>query len=126
MPIVAAEREVDDAQGSVAFFIHENKDRCGNTSAKIFGVGSCHVFRERTTVDYECKGSGAVRQPVRVAGLRRFQRGFDEVRACIGGYGSDAEPLARDIVELEAKPESEDPDEAAGDKASVVTACILL
>ena len=119
MPIATAEREVDDAQGSVTLFFHENRDRCGNTSAKVFGVSNCHVLREKTTIRYEYKGIGAFRQLVRVAGSRRFQRGLNEITACICGHGTDADILAREIVELEAKPKSEDPDEAAEDKATV-------
>ncbi|KAH7887054.1 hypothetical protein F5I97DRAFT_1936606 [Phlebopus sp. FC_14] len=119
MPIATAEREVDDAQGSVALFFHENRDKHGNTSTKVFGVSNCHVLRENTTVRYKFKGAGAPRQLVRVAGFRRFQRRLDEIKPCIGGHGTDADLLTREIVELEAKPMSEDPDEAAEDKATV-------
>jgi len=119
MPIATAEREDEDAQGSVALFFHENRDKHGNPSAKVFGVSNCHVLRKNTTVGYEFKGAGAPPQLVRVAGFRRFQRGLDEIKACISGHGTDADLLAREIVELEAKPMSEDPDEAAEDKATV-------
>ena len=54
MPITTKEREVaDDAQGSITLFFHENMniDKHGNTSAKVFGVSSCHVLREKTTVE---------------------------------------------------------------------------
>ncbi|KAK0219891.1 hypothetical protein IW262DRAFT_1448391 [Armillaria fumosa] len=102
---------VDDAQGSVTLFFHENRDKRGNTSAKVFGVSNCHVLGE--------KGVGAPRQLVRVAGSRRFQRGLNEITACIAGHGTDADLLAREIVELQAKPKSEDPDEAAEDKATM-------
>ncbi|KAH9007518.1 hypothetical protein EDB83DRAFT_2509321 [Lactarius deliciosus] len=98
-------RAGDDAQGSVVFF-HENKDKDGNPSAKVFGVSNCHVLRKDTTVAYEFKGPGAPRKYVRVAGLRRFQLGFDEIKALISGH-------------LEAKPESEVPEQAAEDKAEV-------
>ena len=119
MPIATAKREAADAQGSVALFFHENKDKCGAPSAKVFGVSNCHVLRDDTTVDYEFKGTGAPRQHVQLAGFRRFQRGLDEIKACIGGLGTDADILAREIVELEAKPKSEDPEEAAEDKTAV-------
>ncbi|KAI0254466.1 hypothetical protein BJV78DRAFT_1152216 [Lactifluus subvellereus] len=119
MPIATAEREAADTQGSVALFFHENRDKLGAASAKVFGVSNCHVLREDTTVEYEFKGAGAPAQHVRLAGFRRFQRGLDEIKACIGGYGIDADLLTREIVELEAKPKSEDPEEAAGDKAAV-------
>jgi hypothetical protein len=119
MPIATAEREAPDAQGSVTLFFHENKDKHGAPSAKVFGVSNCHVLREDTTVAYEFKGAGAPPQHVRLAGFRRFQRGLDEIKACVGGYGTDADLLAREIVELEAKPKSEDPEEAAEDEAAV-------
>ncbi|KAK7453937.1 hypothetical protein VKT23_011449 [Stygiomarasmius scandens] len=119
MPIVTAGREDDDAQGSVALFFHENKDRQGNASTRVFGVSNCHVLREKTNVNYEFKGAGAPRQLVRVAGFHRFQRGISEIRACISSHGIIADLLTREIVGLEAKPKSEDPDEAAEDKAAV-------
>jgi hypothetical protein len=119
MPIATAEREAADAQGNVALFFHENKDKCGAPSAKVFGISNCHVLHEDTTVDYEFKDPGAPRQHVRLAGFRRFQRGLDEIKACVGGHGTDADILAREIVELEAKPKSEDPEEATEDETAV-------
>ena len=119
MPITIAEMEDTDAQGSVAFFFHENKDMGGNPSAKVFGVSNCHVLRENTTVAYEFKGTGAIPQHVRLAGFHRFQRGLDEIKACIGSYGTDADLLTREIVEWEAKPKSKDPEEAAEYKAII-------
>jgi hypothetical protein len=119
MPIATAKREAADAQGSVALFFHENKDRSGAPSAKIFGVSNCHVLREDTTVDYEFKGGGAPPQYVRLAGLHRFQRGLDEIKACISSHRSDADTFVREIIELEAKPKSEDPEQVAEDKVGV-------
>ncbi|KAF8206174.1 hypothetical protein K438DRAFT_1904946 [Mycena galopus ATCC 62051] len=119
MPITTAEREIDDGQGSVAIFFHENRDKRGDASAKVFGVSNCHVLCQNTTVGYEFKGSGAPRQLVRVAGSRRFQRGLTEITACIGSHGTDAELLVREIVILEVKPESEDADRVAEDKATM-------
>jgi hypothetical protein len=119
MPIATPEREVAEAQGSVTLFFHENKDRHGAASTKVFGVSNCHVLRADTTVEYEFKGPGAPAQHVRLARFHRFQRGLDEIKACIGGYGIDTNLLAREIVELEAKPKSEDPQEAEEDEAAV-------
>ena len=113
MPIAAAEREDDDAQGSVALFFHENKDKHGAPSTKVFGVTNHHILREHPTVDYEFNGAGAAPQHVCLAGFHRFQRGLDEIKACVTGHATDADILTREIVELEAKPRSEDPDEAA-------------
>jgi hypothetical protein len=119
MPIATAEREAADAQGSVALFFHENKDKHGAPSAKVFAVSNCHILREDTTVDYGFKGAGAPPQHVRLAGFCRFQRGLDEIKACVGGHGTDADILAREIVELEAKTKSENPEEAAEDEVAV-------
>ncbi|KAI0031795.1 hypothetical protein K488DRAFT_86474 [Vararia minispora EC-137] len=59
MPIVTAEREAADTQGSVALFFHEKKDEHSAPSAKVFGVSSCHVFRKHTPVDaYLCDDHG--------------------------------------------------------------------
>jgi hypothetical protein len=106
MPIATAEREAADAQGSVALFFHENKDKRGAPSPKVFGVSNCHILRKDTTVDYEFEGAGAPPQHVRLAGFRRFQRGLDEITACVGGHGIDAAFLASEIVELDTKPKS--------------------
>ncbi|KAH9169579.1 hypothetical protein EDB89DRAFT_1908477 [Lactarius sanguifluus] len=119
MPITTAERAADDAQGSVALFFHENKDKDGNPSAKVFGVSNCHVLRKDTTVAYEFKGPGPPRKYVRVAGLRRFQLGLDEITALIRDHVTDADLFAREIGELEAKLESKVPEQAAEDKAEV-------
>ena len=35
-------------------------------------------------------------------------------KACVGGYGTDADVLTREIVELEAKPKSEGPEGGGG------------
>lgn len=119
MPIATAEREADDAQGSVTLFFHENKDKDGNPSDRVFGVSNCHVLRNDTTVEYKFRGSGAAAQYVRVNGFRRFQRGLDEIKGCIAGYGIDADLLVREIIELEAKPKSKDQEEAVEDEEAI-------
>lgn len=70
MPIATAEREAADAQGSVALFFHENKDKHGAPSAKVFGVSNCHVLHEDTTIDYNFKGAGAPRHEMAVEAKR--------------------------------------------------------
>ncbi|KAI6143292.1 hypothetical protein BKA82DRAFT_30979 [Pisolithus tinctorius] len=119
MPIAAAEREAAGAQGSVALFFHENKDNDGNPSAKVFAVTNCHVLREDTTTTYEFRGAGAPRQHVRLARFGRFQRGLDEIKDCVSGCEIDTDLLAREIVQLEAKPESDDQEVVAENKAEV-------
>ena len=64
MPIATVEREVNDAQGSVTLFFHENKDKYGTLSAEVFGVSNCHVLHRDTTIDYEFKGAGTPPQHV--------------------------------------------------------------
>jgi hypothetical protein len=114
MHIATAEREMDYAQGSVGFF-HEGRDKRGKPSTKVFGVSNRHVLREKIEGTYEFKGAGASRQYVRLNGLRRFQRGLDEIKVCIGDHGMFADLYAREIVKLEAKGTSEDEEQAKED-----------
>jgi hypothetical protein len=72
MPIAT---EATGAQGSVALF-HENKDKRGTPSAKVFGVSNCHVLHEDTTVDYEFKGADTPRQQCRRLSALQSQRSF--------------------------------------------------
>ncbi|KAJ7512953.1 hypothetical protein B0H11DRAFT_2182256 [Mycena galericulata] len=113
MPIAPAEMEDDGVEGSVAFFFHENKDRRGNASAKVFAVTNCHVLREDTTVEYQFKGADDPPLYVRLAGVGRFQRACDEIKKAVAGLGNEADTLAREIVALEAKLTSEDEEEVA-------------
>ncbi|KAM5531085.1 hypothetical protein V8D89_015250 [Ganoderma adspersum] len=105
IPLVAEERETEDARGSLTLYFHEGKDERGNASDKVLGVTSCHVLRKNTDVDYEFQGSpaGAAKQYVRVNGLRRFQQGLDDIKALIRDHGVLANVFARQIVKLEAK-----------------------
>lgn len=121
MPIATKERETADAQGSVAFFFHENKTKNAEPSARVLGVSNDHVLRGDTTVDYEFKGAGAPRQYVRVAGFRRFQRVLDETNDLIAKNDSEAKEIASEIVCLEEKPQSADPEEVESDKDELTT-----
>ncbi|GBE86879.1 hypothetical protein SCP_1001220 [Sparassis crispa] len=94
--------EVEDAQGALTLWFHENKDKDGNSSDKVYGVGNCHVLRKDTTVEYEHRG-GAPKDHVRVCGMHRFQRGLDEIKKVIGDRGILADLWAREIVTLQAK-----------------------
>lgn len=71
------------------------------------------------TITYEFKGTGAPRQHVRLAGFHHFQHGLDEIKDCISGCGTNANLLAREIVQLEVKLESDDQELVAEDKAEV-------
>ena len=121
MPIATREREDTDAQGSVSFFFHESKDRNGDPSARVLGVSNKHVLRADTTVDYQFMGVGAPRQYVRVCGMRRFQRLVNEARALVAGNVAEAVRLVEEIARLEAKPKSNDPEQAEEDEEALET-----
>lgn len=112
MPIATKQREKEDAQGTVSFFFHENKDKNGDPSARVLAVSNKHVLRADTTVDYQFMGTGAPRQFVRVCGFRRFQRSLDEIRALVTKNVAEAVRLAEEIVRLEEKPKSENLEQA--------------
>ncbi|KAI0031611.1 hypothetical protein K488DRAFT_86631 [Vararia minispora EC-137] len=105
VPLATEEME-EDAQGTLTLYFHENKDKHGNPSDRVYGVSNCHVLRKNTKVDYEHKG-GAQRDYVRVCGMRRFQRGLDEITKAIADHGVLADLWAREIVKLQAKEEPE-------------------
>jgi hypothetical protein len=105
---------VKDAQGTVGLFFHENRDKHGNPSNKVFSVSNHHVLR-KTVKKYEFKGAGACRQYVRVCGLRRFQWGLDEIRVITNRHITLANLFTREIIELGPEP-SQDEEEAKQDK----------
>ena len=117
MPIATRQREVQDGQGSVTFFFHENRDNQGRPSTKVFGVSNHHVLRERVDKAYEFKGAGAPRQYVCLNGFHRFQKGLDEIKVYIGSQDMLAELYAREIIMLEERAICEDvgEDEVAED-----------
>lgn len=119
MPITTAEREAADAQGSVTLFFHKNKDNFCTSSTKVFDVSNCHILCENTTIEYEFKGTGTPPQCVQLAGFHRFQCSLNEIKTCVSSYRTNTNLLAREIVELEAKPRSKDLKEAVEKKAAV-------
>ena len=118
MPIATKEREVEDAQGIISFF-HENRDKHGDPSARVLAISNKRVLRKDTTVDYQFKGVGAPRQYVRVCGFRRFQRSTEEIRALVTKNAAEAVRLAEEVSRLEAKPKSEDPEQAEEDEEAL-------
>ncbi|KAI5993685.1 hypothetical protein EDC04DRAFT_2910737 [Pisolithus marmoratus] len=102
VPLATEEMEEEDSQGTLTLWFHENKDKNGNPSNKVYGVSNCHVLRKNTTVDYE-HGGGARMDHVRVCGMRRFQRGLDEITKAIAHHGILADLWTRDIVGLQAE-----------------------
>jgi hypothetical protein len=107
VPLATEGMEEEDAQGTLTLWFHENKDEEGKPSNNVFGVSNCHVLRNDTTVEYEYKG-GAPRDHVRVCGIRRFQRGLNEITKAISDHGIFADVYAQDIADLE---EQENQDE---------------
>ena len=102
VPLATEEMEEEDIQGTLTLWFHENKDKDGNPSNKVYGVSNCHVLHKNTTVDYEHR-DGAPMNHIRVCGMRRFQRGLDEITNAIADHGIRAEVLAREIIELTEK-----------------------
>ena len=102
VPLATEEKEEEDTQGTLTLWFHENKDKHGNPSNKVYGVSNCHVLRKNTTVDYEHRG-GATMDHVRVCGMRRFQRGLDEIVKAIATRAILADLWTRDIITLQAK-----------------------
>ncbi|KAI0062660.1 hypothetical protein BV25DRAFT_1870174 [Artomyces pyxidatus] len=95
--ITKKEREGVDVQGTVLFFnFHEGRDKNGDPSVRVFAVSNKHVL---------C-GNGAPRQLVRVCGFRRTQHCLSEIRA---------------LVATNAKPNSEDPEQAKEDEDALET-----
>lgn len=100
VPITTEGMEMEGSQGTLTLWMHENKDREGNLSEKVYGISTCHVLRKDTTVDYIFKG-GAAKDHVRVCGERRFQRGLDEIADAIEAHETDADVFARQVVRLQ-------------------------
>ena len=98
--IPIATQGMKGAQGTLTLFFHEGKDKNGDPSNKVYGVSNCHVLRENTTIDYEYK-EGAPRDFVRVCGVRRFQRGLDEINKAISGHGISASYFTQGLDETD-------------------------
>ncbi|KAH9944412.1 uncharacterized protein BXZ73DRAFT_87317 [Epithele typhae] len=112
MSVTKDEMEVTDAQGSVAFFFHENQDEHGAPSDKVFGVSNCHVLHGSPSVDYKLHPASCRIQRVRLAGLRRYQRGLEETKMAVAGHAKKAEGLVKQIDLLQQTPTIDDPNEA--------------
>ena len=114
IPIATVEREAEDAQGTVGFFFHENRDKKGNPSTKVFGVSNHHVLLTKAEKKYELMSTSAPRKYIQAGGLRRFQRGLDEIKVAISHHIILAELYTREIIELEKEMSQ---DEEAGEEA---------
>jgi hypothetical protein len=96
-----------DSQGTLTLWFHENKDKNGDPSNNVYSVSNCHVLRKNTTTDYEHKG-GAQRDFVRVCGVRRFQRGLDEINKAISDHSIRASYFTQEIDGLEETDETDE------------------
>ncbi|KAJ4491916.1 hypothetical protein C8J55DRAFT_588494 [Lentinula edodes] len=89
-------------EGTLTLWFHEIKDNDGNPSNKVYGVSNCHILRKNTASDYEYT-DGAPMDYVRVCGMRRFQRGLDEITKAISNHKFSADIWTLDIAKLQAK-----------------------
>lgn len=89
-------------EGTLTLWFHEIKDNDGNPSNKVYGVSNCHVLRKNTASDYEYT-DGAPMDYVRVRGMRRFQRGLDEITKAISNHSFSTDLWTLDIAKLQAK-----------------------
>ena len=85
------------------------------TLAPRFSVSVTLMSSARRQGTYEFKDAGASRQYVRLNGLRRFQRGLDEIKIAVREYGILAGLYAREIIRLEAKRTSDEEEDAEKD-----------
>ena len=118
VPLATQGMEKEDSQGTLTLWFHENRDKNGDLSNKVYGVSNCHVLRKNTTIDYEHK-SGAPRDFVRVCGVRRFQRGLDEIKQHISDHAIRAIFYTQEIDELEEENPNEFADEIAENRAKL-------
>ncbi|KAG5720114.1 hypothetical protein E4T56_gene17761 [Termitomyces sp. T112] len=102
VPLAMGEMEGEDTQGTLTMWFHENKDKHGNPSNRVFGVSNCHVLRNDTATKYEHRG-GMKENYVRVCGMRRFQHGLDDIRKAIDDHAMLAEYYTRGIATQQAK-----------------------
>jgi hypothetical protein len=102
IPLATEGMEKKDAQGTLTLWFNENKDENGNLSDKVYGVSNCHVLRKKTIKEWEHR-VGTPKDYVRVCGLRRFQRGLDDIKNAISDHALRADLWAREIVGLEGK-----------------------
>ena len=81
IPLATDGMEEEDAQGTLTLWFHENKDKYGNPTDKVYGVSNCHVLRKDTTVEYEQRGGApkecsSMRNAPIPAEPRRDQEGY--------------------------------------------------
>ncbi|KAJ3883870.1 hypothetical protein F5051DRAFT_457260 [Lentinula edodes] len=90
---------------------------------KVYGVSNCHVLRKNTASDYEYT-DGAPLHYVRVCGMRRFQRGLDEITKAISNHSFSADFWTLDIAKLQAK--AKEKTDAANEREIKARQCQLV
>lgn len=107
LSLAGAGTEEDDGEGTLTLWFHENKDKDGEPSDKVFGVSNCHVLHQNTAAEYEHQRDVRC-DYVRACGVRRFQRGIDEIKAAISCHARDAYHCAEGLAELEVENQDEE------------------
>ncbi|ODO03367.1 hypothetical protein L198_02213 [Cryptococcus wingfieldii CBS 7118] len=103
VPLATGDMKEGDTQGTLTLHFHENKDKDGNPSNRVFGVSSCHVLRKDTHNDYEQRGIFAPKEYVRMCSLRRFRHGLYEITDKITEHSFSARSLALQVAALQGK-----------------------
>jgi hypothetical protein len=120
VPLSTSGMEHLDSQGTLTLWFHnpEDKDKAGG---KVYGVSNCHVLRNNPDVDYEHNAETPA-DFVRVCGVRRFQRGIDEIMSTINDHGLQASKITRDIDGLEDGTDLDEEDmlEIAQNRSSLI------
>lgn len=104
-------RQVDGAQGTVAFFFKEMKTSTGNPSDRILAVTNKHVLCVDTTIDYEFDENDP--QHILVCGDHRITRAVTEMENAIVEGLRDNVSLASNISDLEEKVDMSEEDKEA-------------
>lgn len=110
MSITTADRQAEDATGTVSIYFHE-----GGNSDKVLGASCKHVFHADTKSDYKLGGFGDRQQQVPGNGMRSFQRALDAIKYKVNANVTDVVSITEDIERLEKEAKSED-EEVAADK----------
>ncbi|KAF9047767.1 hypothetical protein BJ165DRAFT_1582749 [Panaeolus papilionaceus] len=104
VPIAAEElkgRDGQHGQGTIAFYFHENRDREGNPTDRVYAVTCKHILCKDTKTDYLFSGSGAPQHAVYVCGERRYERLVSEIQDEITNKVSNNQNLIKDADDLE-------------------------
>ncbi|KLO15878.1 hypothetical protein SCHPADRAFT_888176 [Schizopora paradoxa] len=88
VPLSTKEAGGNESEGTLTLRMHKNKYRSGELSDNVFGITNHHVLRKGTETDFELK-DGEAKDLVRVCGMRRFQRGLDEIKKAVADNRAD-------------------------------------